>query len=174
MKQPKLFADSETFNKERPKIITHAQMEELLSKIAKEIISNDWSDSNEDEIIIDLCRIYPFNDSGFIMMQELDSYVSDGSYDPTVDFMEYLESLSIEVYKIQSENVKQWVKAHDINPKFRIGDCIKSKTDLAPFFINNIRFETAEYCISTKKDDSKNRLKDFEDIESKFELFKPL
>jgi hypothetical protein len=27
---------------------------------------------------------------------------------------------------------------------------------------------------NTKKDDSKNRLKDFEDIESKFELFKPL
>lgn len=105
-------------------------------------------------------------------MKELDNYVSDGSYDPTIYFMDYLESLSIYIYKIESENVKEWVKAHDIKPKFSIGDCIKSKSDLAPFFINNIRLETAEYCISTEKDDNKNMLKNFEYIESKFELFK--
>ena len=91
----KLFDDSETFQKERPKEITEKQENELYSKLAKEIISNGWCiDELEEDIIYDLKHLSR-NDTGFEMAKDLEDYNMKCNYEIDTDFIYWFQHLHI-------------------------------------------------------------------------------
>lgn len=120
-KHPLLFNDSETFQKERPKKATAKQIEDFYIKMANEIQDENYSSSDEDDIIHDLKKLYPFTDSGFEMAKELDGYSADADYDIDADFIQWLEDLRWKFIKLNEVNVKTWVKAHNPKPQFKKG-----------------------------------------------------
>ena len=63
-KENLLFQDSDVFTKERPIELSHSQKESVYKKLAKEIIDNDWSDDNIEDIIFDL-KSLSFSNSGY-------------------------------------------------------------------------------------------------------------
>lgn len=117
-----LFSDSETFQKERPTKPTEKQLEDFYLKMADEIKKEGFSDSAETEIVKDLKNLYPFNDNGFEMAKELDSYSAHAVYEINTSFCEWLDSLWHEYNDIKTENVKAWVNAHHPKSKFEKGD----------------------------------------------------
>lgn len=116
-----LFPSTEVFQKERPKQPTEKQKEDFYSRMAKEIIKDGFSTSDEEDIIEDLKMLHPFNDNGFEMAKDLDSHRASASYDIDSSFCEWLDWLDIEYRKINEANVKEWVKAHNPQPKFENG-----------------------------------------------------
>lgn len=119
--EQKLFSDTEVFQKERPTKPTAQQLADFYSEMAKEIIAEGFSQSDEEDIIQDLKDLYPFHDNGFELAKKLDEWKANASYNIDGRFCEWLEGFSSEYDKIKRDNVKAWVKAHNPQPKFNKG-----------------------------------------------------
>jgi len=175
----RLFSDSEVFKKERPNSITNEQKQRLISSIADDILSNDYSKSDRDEIEDDMEGIFPFNETGFELAKELDSYSANADYDFTSDFIEFLEHLSFKVDDAKEENVKLWVKAHDIKPKLEDKSKLRVKESIIgtrfregdEIFINYHYPETAVYVVDKDPDRKGGTLIAYEKIELYCELY---
>jgi len=116
----KLFNDSEVFTKERPTKPTQQQLTTFYSQMAKEIIAEGYSSSDEEDIIADLINL-DVRDNGFEMAKSLESFRAKASYDISVDFCEWLEWFSNEYRRLNEKNIEDWVKAHNIKPQLKKG-----------------------------------------------------
>jgi ribosomal protein L14 len=150
----KLFSDTETFTKERPTKITESQKENLFKEIAQEIIDNDWSPDVIDSIKEDISDLFPFYDNGYEMAKRLEGFSSKAHYNIDTEFIEFLDGISYKTYTLLEDNVKQWVKAHNPQPKLRQGQKLiitkqlnHQKKDGEIIYINGINTETACYYV---------------------------
>ena len=116
-----LFNDAEVFQKERPTQLTQKQKDDFYSEQAKDLKAQGFSTDDEEDIIEDLKKLYPFNDNGFEMAKELDGYGCQATYDIDTNFCEWLDFLHHQYSQIETKNVKDWVKAHNVQPKFNDG-----------------------------------------------------
>lgn len=156
-----LFNDAEVFQKERPTKLTEKQEADFYSEQAKDLIKQGFSTDDEEDIIEDLKKLYPFHDNGFEMAKELDDYGANASYDIDTNFCEWLDCLYSNYDNIMTKNVKDWVKAHNPQPKFEKGTkllivetlCHKMGKGLE-VYVNGGRPEEAVYWIS--EDPKKN------------------
>lgn len=148
----KLIDDSETFQKDRPLTITNEQRAVLLKELAESILKWGHSKDSIANIVADLDDVCGACDSGYEMAKELEDRYSD--YTINSNFIELLESWDSLVNDRQRENVRDWVSAHDIKPKFSAFQKLTLKK--APFFsfvvgdevyINYLKTDTAEYVI---------------------------
>ena len=87
----KLFSESEIFTSVRPLEITIQQQKSLCEEIAKEIIGNEWSNSNLEEITQDLEMINP-TDNGYEIAKSLEGYNKSGNYFIDADFVDFFRS----------------------------------------------------------------------------------
>jgi hypothetical protein len=168
-----LFKDSEIFIKERPTKLSEKQETEIWQKLAKEVIDNGWSDDDIKTIIEDLQGL-SMSDSGYEMAKDLEGFRSNGHYDIDTAFIEWLDMLDRDFYYARYENVKQWVKAHDIKPKYEIGTQLIVKEHFTRsqelqvgkvIFINGYYEKEAKYCVSNEKDSKRNVVIIYENIE---------
>lgn len=150
-----LFNDAETFQKERPKELTEKQKADFYIARAKDLKKQGYSSSDIEDIAKDLENLWPFRDNGFEMAKELDGYSSNARYDIDTAFCEWLDSLEWDYREIQTHNVKNWVKAHNPQPKFEKGTKLLIIEDLCykmdkglEVFVNGGRPEEAVYWIS--------------------------
>jgi len=173
MKPLLLFPDSETFVKERPTKLTEKQETEIWQKLAKEVIESGWSDDDIDDIIEDLQNL-SMSDSGYEKAKDLERFSSKASYDIDTSFVEWLDMLDSDFNDARSENVKLWVIAHDIKPKYEKGtqlivkEYISRSPELATgkvLFINGLHENEAQYLVSNYKDSKRNLVIDYERIE---------
>lgn len=173
-----LFNDSEVFQKERPKTVTANQLDDFYKERAKEIISQGFSNSYEEDIIQDLQNLYPFNDNGYEMAKTLESICSSAEYNIDTNFCEFLDSLDYEYMQILSENVKAWVKAHDIKPKFEKGTKLLIKRTLChrlikdmEVYVNSDDRNDGNYLIDTNPKRNGGTVLAYELVESNCELY---
>ena len=151
----KLINDSDVFQKERPTTITNEQRMEVLKEVAVDIVNWQLCKSSLGQIIADLDEVYDSSSSGFEMAKELEEgFNIFGYYTVNSQLVELLENLDSLSDDKKRDNIKDWVKAHNIKPKFKKGDKVKLK--LAPFFslnvgdevyINYIKEDTAHYVV---------------------------
>ncbi len=169
-----LFKDSEVFTKNRPSKITEKQHNDLLIKLANDIINEGWSNSDADTIITDLEDLTKY-DSGFELAKELDGITAKGSYDIDTQFIEWLDDYGSYFNDILRENIKTWVNAHNIKPKFNKQKALKIKLKLSLYsdlkigdivYINSIYEKDATYGISRVLNDRRNTIYNFELIEN--------
>lgn len=153
----KLFDDTLFVQKDRPTKITSQQEERLFIDLAKEIIENRYSDSSEETIIEDLKQLC-WNDSGFSRAKDLERSGS-GSYEFDGDFIDWLDGMDWKRRDILEENIKLWVKAHNPQPKFVIGDRLNviemlnyEKKRGAVVYVTGINYESAYYLIDENPD----------------------
>lgn len=171
-----LFKDSEVFVKERPISLSPKQKKELMLKLAKEVKENNWSTSSIERIADDLCDLRIQFD-GYDTARELDDFGKNASYNINLSFAEWLDCLNSEINDVVIGFQKEWVNAHYIKPKFKIGQELiineninEYLTDLekgCTIFINSINKSTARYMVSNKKGDTRNTVLNFEDVEDK-------
>lgn len=173
----KLFSDSELFTDDRPNFITNDQREKLLDSLVDEIISHGYSRSPKYAIKSDLDSIVGLiMDDGYEIAKDLDDNMSSlGSYKVNSCFVEWCECIQHQVDDILSENVRDWVKAKHIEPKFKAGDLIKLGKFLSAYedgysegdsvYIKKTYSDTAQYGISKNKDASRLLLINYERID---------
>lgn len=126
----KLFSDSEVMLNERPTKITKQQEEEYLEEVAQEIIDNNWSNYPVEKIIQDLGNISWTLRSGYEIAKELEGYNSKASYNIDTSFIEFLDDFHYNKESIVRENIRDWVKAHKPQPKFKTGQKLIIETQL--------------------------------------------
>jgi hypothetical protein len=148
----KLFDETVGITKIRPTKITKQQRKDLFLKLADEIIENQYSKSDRDTIANDLAELSDY-DTGFEKAKALEQD-GIGNYTFEGDFIDFLEGIGDEKYWVLQENVKLWVKAHNPNPKFDVGQKLIIEVDLnreqragGVIYINGIKDETATYII---------------------------
>jgi hypothetical protein len=166
--------DSDVFQKERPTKITNNQRLEVLSEVAKNILELGMSEDNIETIISDLHNVSTSNNSGYEMAKEIeDSWDCSGSYNIDSNFIELLESIDSLMDDKKRKNTVEWVKAHNINPLFKIGDgfILKSSPSRGfeaedKIFITKINAKQAYYCINKDENGNGGRCIVFEKLES--------
>lgn len=170
----KLFSDSEVFQKSRPMKPTEQQLSDFYSKMAKEIIAENFSNSDEEDIVEDLKDLYPFNGNGYELAKELDRGRSSATYDFDPRFCEWLDDLSYEYKKVNDQNIKDWALAHKPQPKFEKGSEILIAETIHSglkkgnrVFVTGIDPEMATYYIHENKDNNGGYVVAFEIIEQK-------
>tara|TARA_R110000782_G_scaffold116533_1_gene206572 strand:+ start:8 stop:532 length:525 start_codon:yes stop_codon:yes gene_type:complete len=170
----KLINDCELFQKERPTKITNKQRLEVLTEVAENVLEWGISKDSIATIISDLDNVSTSNDSGYEMAKELeDSFYCFGSYDINSNFIELLESIDSLIGDKKRENTSEWVKAHNIKPKFKKGDGFILKTSPSrgfdigeKVFITMINSQNAYYCINKLENGNGGRVIVFEKLES--------
>jgi len=177
--EPTLFKDSEVVTKQRPDKLSENQKAEIYNRLAQEIIDGGWSKHDISDIIEDLKGLSK-NDSGYEKAKELENgFNSKARYGIDTSFIEWLDFFDDEFSDVVRENVKTWVKAHDIKPKFEIGTqlTISRYISIAPelkvgnnIYVNNIRESEAQYGVSPEKDSNLNYIINYETIESGCEV----
>jgi len=168
-----LFNDSEVFQKERPTKPTDAQLDKFYYDSAKEIVNQGYSDSDLEDIVEDLKDLKPFNDSGFEMGKKLDRR-SHASYDLSTMFLEHLEGLEWDYRQVNENNVKTWVKAHNIQPQFPKGTKLivkeslhwKSKTG-EELYITGGNPELAVYYVNANPNENGGTVLPYELVEAR-------
>jgi hypothetical protein len=116
-----LFNDAEVFVKERPENLTEKQEAEIWQKLAKEVIDNGWlSNGSIEDVIKDLEDLSKY-DSGFEKAKDLDNYRAKANYNIETSFIQWLDDFDSEFNDAKRENVRRWVKAHNIKPKLEKG-----------------------------------------------------
>ena len=153
--EQKLFSDSEVFQKERPTKLTKKQEEEFYLERAKDLIKEGYSEDDEEDVAKDLEYLYPFRDNGYEMAKDLDSSSREACYSFSTEFCEWLDCLHYLYNKIETQNVIDWVKAHNPQPKFEKGTKLlivetinhKLKKD-SIVYVNGERPEEAVYWIN--------------------------
>ena len=170
----KLINDCETFQKERPLTITNLQRNEVLTEVAEDILEWNLSKDSIETIISDLDEVYVTSNSGFEMAKELDSsFNCSGSYKIDSTLIELLESLDSLVDDKKRINTQEWVKAHNIKPKFKKGDGLILKSTVSygfdageKVFITMLNSQNAYYCINKIENGNGGRVIIFEKLES--------
>lgn len=165
--------NASAIKKQRPLRITKEQRTEILSEISKEIIRWQLSDSSLEQIISDLDKIYDGHSSGFEMARNLeDSFNTIGYYRVNSQLVELLEGLDYLSIDKKRQNIKDWVQAHNIQPKLKKGEKVKLK--LAPFFafnvgdevyVNYLKEDTAHYVIDKDPNRKGGVVVDYEKLE---------
>lgn len=172
----KLFTDSETFTQERPNKITQQQQEDFYNEIAEEIIENNWSNSDLEDVVSDVSKI-TFNDSGYEIAKDLEGYDKDASYDIDSSFIEFLEHLSYRFSEVLKKNVRYWVETHNPQPKFSKGTKLIVETPITHLhkkdsvvFVTGHDEKHACYYIHEDSERNGGYVLNYEDIESKCKL----
>ena len=131
------------------------------------------ADDDIDTIIEDLQSL-SMSDSGYERAKDLEGFRANGSYDIDTSFIEWLDMLDSDFDDARRENVKRWVKAHDIKPKYEKGTqlVVKEHFTRSPelqvgkvIFVNGFYENEAKYCVSNEKDSKRNVLIIYEKIE---------
>lgn len=168
----RLFNDSEVFQKERPTKPTAEQLSVFFAKQAKEVKENGWSSSDEEDIIHDLKELHPFNNTGYEMAKMLEGSFYKADYKIDSSFIEWLEFLDSDYRSLNSENVRQWVKAHNPEPKFKDGQKLLIVEPLCPgmkkgmiVYVNYKREEEAMYVIGEYPNIKGGTLLEYERVE---------
>lgn len=175
MEQKLPFEEKHVFITKRPDFITKKQEDKLYSNLANEIFLNDWCDSNEDieEVINDLKNLN-FDENGYYNAKQLESN-GEAWYNIDSEFVNFLDNIQYLIDDLKTKNVEEWVKIHDIKPKLNLNDKLKvinkiPKTiNIFPgdtIYINNIVYSQAIYLISKEKNNNRNFLVNFEDLEN--------
>jgi len=173
-----IFKEKEVFQKERPKGLTDLQRQNLTKKLAAEIIDNGWSDSDISDILLDL-DFLPEWESGFELAKELDRNISAGRYKVDAEFIEWLDTFGFRFAETKLKNLKAWVAAHNIKPKFVKGQKLKIINKM-PFFlgffdtiyINYVDKKRAMYYVGAALGNYLNASYNFEDVENNCEILK--
>ena len=154
----KLFKDSETFQKERPLIITDKQESEVYNEVADYIIQWGLSKNSKKQIVKDLQEYHISNSESIETANELRENCNGYTFNSSL--LEQIELIDILISEKKQENVKQWVEAHDIKPKYNIGDSFKLKktvcygySNIDIVFITGIYKDRACYTISLDKNE---------------------
>jgi len=165
----KLFKENEIFQKGRPSLLTAKQEKEFYLKMALEVIENNWSDSDPEDIAEDLNGLY-LSDNGYEMASDIET--SSGYYNIDLQFCEWLEDLSYRKRMVVDKNVLDWVAAHGIKPKYSIGDKLTLSNKLGTKFnpgdivyVTGIRKDHAKYVINIGKDCKGGFIYPFEMVE---------
>lgn len=172
-----LFDTSKYFQKERPTKPTEKQIEEFYNKKVDEIIKFGHSSSDKEDIKSDLIKLSPFRSSGFELAKELECYSMSAEYDIDADFISWLEDLDYDFRKLSEINIKEWVKCHDIKPKFSLGQKLLIKARLCYgkntgdiVYINGFRESTAEYLIDQDSNRKGGTILTYELVENNCEV----
>ena len=169
-----LFKDSEVFVRERPTKPTEKQTEDFYRQTAQEIIDCGWSNSKIERIIIDLEDLSPFFDSGYELAKKLEGLGMNGSYKVDMEFLDFLDGLHSDYSELLSENIKQWVKAIQLIPQWKVGSKIKltypifrtpDYSEGQQFFITGIDDKEARYIIHKESDFKGGTMIHFEKLE---------
>lgn len=167
-----LFKDSEVFMKQRPEEITKEQEDQIWEDLAQEVIDNKWSKNDIEDIVDDLQDLSK-SDSGYEMAKYLEDW-GGAVYDIKTSFIEWLDNLDYKFYQAKRDNVREWVKAHDVKPKIQIGTQFTVKEFISRWpelkvgkviFINGLDERQAQYLVSNDKDSPENILVNYEIIE---------
>ena len=166
----KLFKDSETFQKERPLSITKSQELEVFSEVAEYIIEWNLSRNSKKQIAKDLQEYHISNSESIETANELRENCSGYTYNSNL--LEQIELIDILISEKKYENIKQWVEAHNIKPKYKIGDSFKLKktvsygySNIDTIYITCIYEERASYAISLDKNKRGGTLVSYERLE---------
>lgn len=174
-----LFSDSECFQKERPKKLTEKQQKELYEQLAQQIIDEDWSSGDIEDIVKDLKNLSR-RDSGYELAKELERSWNV-SYTIKTDFIEWLDDFDRKHYEVISEYQKRWVKAHNIEPKIETGVELSINKSIGyckelrlanTIFINGYDKEIGKYLVWPEKYSKRNYLINYEEIESNCTVIK--
>jgi hypothetical protein len=173
----KLFPDSEVMLNVRPTNITEEQEQELCVKFATEIIKSGWSSDDVEDIAKDLSNINP-NYEGFEAAKSLEDYSNEAKYNIDSEFVAYLDCFNHERGELLRKNIKGWVKAFDIKPKFNKGDNLfiekslnfKLKKDTT-IFVSGINYAEANYYLHENPQNNGGYVLTFEDVESKCKIY---
>ena len=138
-----LFNDSEVFQRQRPNYLTPEQKRNFLLQKAEEIIHNNWSEDDKEEIANDLAQLIPFSGNGYRLAKEIEKLHC--TYDIDVDFCEFLDSIYHDYLLEIDRNVKDWVKAHNIKPKYDKGTEVLLKNKIYGIKPNTVVFITGMY-----------------------------
>lgn len=189
------FMDSETFTAKRPEGLTKKQRDAVLISLAQEIVENGWVDEdylNYDEDDYEDCDddIEDGNPYGIYsdIVEDLESISTTGNgyemakslennknccYDIDADFVSWLEDFEYNFIRAKHENIKAWVAAHGIKPKYPVGSVFTTTKDIhknlpagTTLYINSIYSEYAQYCVWSERDSKRNVLVNFEDLEN--------
>jgi hypothetical protein len=150
-----LFSDSETFQKERPTKPSEVQKVKFYNDMAQEVIDNGWSSDSVSDIANDLEELYPFYGNGYDLAKNLEKgYRNQASYDIDPSFCEWLDNLDYEYRRLVEENVRTWVKAHNPQPKYKVGESVVLSKNLnremnagQTFYITGLQPEEANYLV---------------------------
>lgn len=168
----KLFDDLQCFQKERPTDLTNSQKEEFYYSLAKEIKENNWSDDSIECIIHDLKEL-SMHDSGYEMAKDLEGYRMSANYNIDTDFIYWLDDFHFKYSRVLDENVAMWVKAHNPQPKYEIGQKLiiestlnykQKKGDIV--YVNGINKEKAYYLVDADKNKKGGIILNYEILES--------
>ncbi len=175
----KLFEDSETYTVHRPKKITDEQRANYYEEIAQEIIDSGWSNSDISVIISDLAKIGE-NDNGYEAAKQLESHYCRGSYHISSMMVEFLDCFNDGLEDILRENVADWVKAHNIQPKLKKQTLLKiTKTinrhtpellEGSEIYITGYNEKQAYYSVSPDPNKNGGYCVDYEIVEEQTEL----
>ena len=169
----KLFSDSETFTNERPTKITAAQEQEFYKEIAEEIIDNNWSESDVEDIAEDISNL-SLHENGYELAKDLENGSRNNAYyDIDVEFCEFLDNISWKKSDILRKNVKDWVAAHNPQPKFAEGQKLIVEIDLnrekkkgAIVFVNGFNEKEAYYLIDENPEFKGGTIITYEKVEA--------
>lgn len=167
----KLFDDTLYVQKERPVRITNQQKDELYVKLANEVIEGNYSNSYI-KVIIDDLRSLNINDSEYEKAKNLENY-GTGSYDISIEFIEWLDCMRFYKDEILRDNIKLWVKANNPQPKFKTGTKLIienslniQKTKGSIVYVTGIRNDEANYLIDSDINRSGGTVIAYEKVES--------
>ena len=170
-----LFNDSDVFVKERPIKLTAHQEEKFYLDMAKELIKDNYSDDDEVTIARDL-RYLSLSENGYELAKTLEDY-GNANYEIDPSFCEWLECLSSEKDDRIRVNIKAWVKAHDIKPKYTQGVKVRIPTEWSRSFkegdevyITTINQELAYYCVDADPKKKGGVVLAYEVLEAKCEF----
>lgn len=146
MENEKLFDDTLFVKNERPTDITRQQEEQMFIDMAKEIIDSGFSDSELEDVIEDL-KVLSLHGTGFDIAKDLEG-CGNAEYDFDGEFIDWLDNAPFIRHGILIENVRLWVRAHNPEPKLKVGDALKVIEPL-----NRIRFLAKDQVIHISKID---------------------
>jgi len=174
----KLFSDKEVMSNIRPTKITEEQERELCIKFATEIIKSGWSSDDVEDIAKDLSTINP-NHEGFEAAKSLEDYSNEAYYSIDSEFVAYLDYFNHERGELLRKNIKDWVKAFDIKPKFSKGDELFIEKHLNfhikkdyTIFITGINYAEANYYLHENPNNNGGYVLKFEEVESSCKIYK--
>ena len=155
----KLFDDKLFVQKERPTKITKQQEEKLLLKLSNEVIEENFSSDCVEDIAEDLRKLSTY-DSGYEMAKSLESN-GNCRYDIDSRFIDWLDFCNQERDYVLNDNIRLWVKAHDVKSKYKKGNKLKVLEPLTygvnvsdDIYITGVKSKEANYLID--KDPNRN------------------
>lgn len=113
------------------------------------------------------------HDSGYEIAKDLESSGKKASYDIDTSFIEYLDDFAYHKGKIHTQNIKDWVAAHNPQPKFNKGQKLLVNTFLnnqkrkgAIVYVTGINEKEAYYTIDENPLKNGGTVIDYEKVET--------